>query len=236
MSGNTGSCVYAPQHYPYPLPLAPLHAPHVPQPSYVHHHHELFGPHVAYTRQTPQPSYTQPQGDFCPPSPLGAPPASEAWPNTPDIGTWIDGIDNTAILPTVLQATDSVSSIGMSGSAGAPGPVAPVLTMRRGNTKHMCHKNSLLPSKKENGHKDTSPDLVSNLQIIPPLCSSHINEVITLMETKQELNDKFCETIMKNTAISLKLQLRAAEHAVQQQQNFQKVLLEVIACGLDKVN
>ncbi|KAF8585378.1 hypothetical protein K439DRAFT_1616017 [Ramaria rubella] len=176
---------------------------------YIHHHPEPFRHHASYT-QLPHP---QPQGDSRPPSPLGVPPASKGWPHTLDISTWIDGINDTAIPCPVLEAADS------------------------GKTKRMCCKNSPSPSDKENGHKDTSPgDSVSNLHT---LHSSHTNEAIMLMRTEQESNDKFCETIIKNTAISLELQLRgiqAAERALQQQQDFQQVLLEVLAHGLGKVN
>ncbi|KAF8575087.1 hypothetical protein K439DRAFT_1623839 [Ramaria rubella] len=176
---------------------------------YIHHHPEPFRHYAPYT-QLP---HHQPQGDSHPPSPLGAPPASEGWPHTPDISTWIDRINNTAIPCPVLEAADD------------------------GKTKYTCCKNSPSPSNKENGHKDTSPgDSILNLQTSH---SSHTNEAVMLMKTEQELNNKFCGTIMKDTAILLKLQLRgihAAEHTLQQQQDFQQAFLEVLACGLSKVN
>ncbi|KAF8591029.1 hypothetical protein K439DRAFT_1611665 [Ramaria rubella] len=116
-----------------------------------------------------------------------------------------------------------------------------------GKAKHMCCKDSLSPSNKENTAADPSvhaqstsdshsSDLTSSkrARIIPPLCASRTTEAVTLIKKEQELAQKFHETVVQSTATSLELQRRgieATECAIQQQANFQNALLEVLAHG-----
>ncbi|KAF8584777.1 hypothetical protein K439DRAFT_1616498 [Ramaria rubella] len=113
--------------------------------------------------------------------------------------------------------------------------------------KRMCRKDSQSPSNKENTAADPSVhvqstsdshslDLTSSkhVRIIPLSCVSCTTEAVTLIKEEQELAQKFRETVVQSTAMSLELQHRgieATERAIQQQANFQNALLEVLACG-----
>ncbi|KAF8587920.1 hypothetical protein K439DRAFT_1613939 [Ramaria rubella] len=202
---------------PTSLPPAPLHAPHMPQNSYMHHIHEPYAP---YMRQSPQPSYTQAHGNSCPPSPLSAPPPSAAWPSMPGIGTWISGVNSGAMDTPAPLATCNDSSESLPGStpSGTLSAIPPALTTKT--------KNALLQWVEPTSSKCT--------RIVPPSRASHTTEAVTLMKEEQELAQKFCETIVQSTAMSLELQRRGievAERAIQQQANFQNALLEVLAHG-----
>ncbi|KAF8575026.1 hypothetical protein K439DRAFT_1623899 [Ramaria rubella] len=124
---------------------------------------------------------------------------------------------------------------------------AAMMKTGRGKAKCMRHKDSLSPSNKENTAANPSVHVQSTSDshsldlksskctcIIPLSHASHTTEAVTLIKEEQELAQKFCETIVQSTAMSLELQRRgieATEHAIQQQVNFQNALLEVLAHG-----
>ncbi|KAF8578562.1 hypothetical protein K439DRAFT_1621234 [Ramaria rubella] len=101
-----------------------------------------------------------------------------------------------------------------------------------GKTKCMHRNGSLSPSNKENtgGVPSVQAESTSDsrsLEVTSSKCAR-------ILPPSRESADKFSEMVVKSTQMALELQWRgieAAEHALQQQANFQNVLLEVLACG-----
>ncbi|KAF8574178.1 hypothetical protein K439DRAFT_1624527 [Ramaria rubella] len=118
---------------------------------------------------------------------------------------------------------------------------AAMMDTRCGKTKHMHCNGSPSPSNKENTSgvpsvqaESTSDSHSSEVtsskcaHILPPSHAGCSTEAVSLMKAEQESTDKFCETVVKSTQTALELQQRGievAEHALQQQANFQNMLL-----------
>ncbi|KAF8586477.1 hypothetical protein K439DRAFT_1615161 [Ramaria rubella] len=125
---------------------------------------------------------------------------------------------------------------------------AAMMNTQHGKTKCMCCNGSPSPSNKENTSgvpsvqaESTSDSHSSEVtsskcaRILPLLCVGRSTEAVLLMKAEQESADKFHVTVVKSTQTALELQQRGievAEHALQQQANFQNTLLEVLVHGV----